>query len=41
MLVTASGPALALIARREDRRMIWVVRMERRIFVLVAGRAYG
>ena len=41
MLLTASGPALAVMARSEDRRMIWVVGMERRIFVLVAGRAYG
>lgn len=35
VLVTASGPALAVMARMEDRKMIWVVGMGRRIFVLV------
>ena len=41
MLLTASGPALAVMVRREERNMIWVVGMGRRIFVLVGGRAYG
>lgn len=36
-----SGPALAVMARREDRRRIWVVWVGRCIFVLVGGRAYG